>query len=64
MNSDPMTKPWTHAPEHPFGCVVNWGPPLPPGLPDGGLHICNHDSGHKGKHVCRCGAEKGSRAHG
>ena len=53
-----MTNYDDHRPDSPFGCTATWGPALPPGLPDGGLHICNsEDMSHRGEHTCKCGAK-------
>jgi len=44
-----------HGPDFPFGCTESWG--------DGGvyfedmyLHVCNRQSGHTGRHQCKCGS--------
>jgi len=48
-----------HAPDGPFGCTTMWGPPVL--FPDMGLHVCNRDHGHRGKHRCKCGADLAGR---
>jgi len=50
-----MTNHDDHRPDSPFGCAETWGPVLA-AIPDGRLHTCNHDTNHRGKHTCKCGA--------
>lgn len=45
----------THAPDSPFGCVAQWGPPIGAFYVDLALHVCNEDDGHEGGHLCKCG---------
>jgi hypothetical protein len=44
----------SHQPDTPFGCPAGWGPRIA-AHPDGQVHICNRDDGHRGRHKCKCG---------
>ena len=45
-----------HQPSHPFGCNMEWGPPLGGSLPTDMLrHVCDLGELHQGAHHCSCG---------